>query len=69
MPEIVTGKNNIMVWMRQHFSVHSWLTIRRWRRKGMPVRYLESHAPFIIPSEIISWAVKFDELTKKDLKK
>ena len=31
----------------------------------MPIRYLESHAPFIIPAEVIAWAVKFYELDKK----
>ncbi|MFA6290169.1 MAG: hypothetical protein WC637_00230 [Victivallales bacterium] len=69
MPEIITGKENVLEYFREHFKVHSWQTVKRWKKKGMPIRYLESHAPFIIPKEIVLWAVNFDELTKRDQKK
>lgn len=68
MTDIITGKENVLAYFREKFNVHSWQTVKRWKKKGMPIRYLESHAPFIIPSEIILWAVKFDELTRKNQK-
>ncbi len=69
MPDIIVGKKKIIEFFREHYNFHSWDTFRNWKRKGMPVRYLESHAPFIIPSEIKQWAIRFDELTKRQIQK
>lgn len=69
MTDIITGKQAILVYCREKFSAHSWNTIRRWKKElGFPVHYLPSQSPFIIPSELIIWAVKFDELTKENNK-
>ena len=65
MPEIITGKQNILNWCRNYLGAHSWNTIRRWKRQGLPLRYLPSNVPFVIPTEVILWAVKRDEENKK----
>lgn len=67
MPEIVTGKINIMSWFREKFRVHSWQTVKRLKKIGLPIRYL-NHVPFIICLEVITWAVKNDDLTKENRK-
>ncbi len=66
--EIITGKENILTYLRVKYNVHSWDTVKRWKKKGFPIRYLESHAPFILPAEVILWAVTYDELTRENKK-
>ena len=66
--EIITGKENILAYLRAKYNVHSWDTVKRWKKKGLPIRYLESHAPFVLPDEVILWAVTYDELTRENKK-
>lgn len=60
----VSKKANVLSWMRQWFDVHSWQTVRRWKKDGLPIRYLPNNVPFIIPSEVIAWVVEHDELVR-----
>ena len=64
--EVIATKENILIWMRERFEVHSWQTIRRWKKRGLPIRYLPNQSPFIIPIEVITWAVKNDDITKEN---
>jgi hypothetical protein len=57
-----------MTWFRGKFKIHSWQTVRRLKRIGLPIRYL-NHVPFILSREVITWVVKNDEQTKKERKK
>ena len=61
MPEIISGKDEVLDWFRARLHVHSWQTVRRWKKKGLPVHYLPNQVPFIIPREVIRWALKYDQ--------
>ena len=63
MREIIVGKQNIIDHLRETYHVHSWFTVKRWKKKGFPIRYLENR-PFILASEVMRWAVEFDNLSK-----
>jgi hypothetical protein len=49
------GHKDILCFMQEHFNVYSWQTVRRWKRKGMPIHRLWSDKPYIIPNEVIKW--------------
>jgi hypothetical protein len=56
---IRTGRKNIIDFMKNEpFKITSWQTIRRWRRKGMPMATDWAGHPVIIESEVLSWYLK-----------
>jgi hypothetical protein len=44
--------------MGEQFSVYSWRTVRRWKKRGMPFHSLWSGQPYIIKDEVIRWQMK-----------
>lgn len=57
------GHDEILEFMKQQFRVTSWDTVKRWRKKGMPIHRQwcanpKYGKPFIIEQEIILWQLK-----------
>jgi len=53
------GREDILAFMSRQFKVFSWQTVRRWKRKGMPIHRLwPNDRPYIIEDEIIRWQLK-----------
>ena len=64
MPEIAIGRKEIM----KVLHISDWGTVRRWKKSGLPVRYLPNRKPMIIITELKTWMIEFDNL-KKSLQK
>ena len=53
------GREEIIAFMSKQFKVYSWQTVRRWRRRGMPIHKLWTNdRPYIIEAEVIQWQIK-----------
>ena len=62
----IVNKENVLDYCVKRFKFHSWQSVRYWRRKyHFPVRYLPNGVPYLIESEVILWAIKYDDLTRK----
>jgi hypothetical protein len=67
MNDLVIGKEGILDYCRNKFNLHSWQSVRNWKRKyKFPIRYLPNRKPFLVIKELIEWSVKYDELRKSD---
>ena len=62
MPEIAIGRKEIM----KALHISEWNTVRRWKKAGLPVRYLPNKKPIIHFDELKTWMIAFDELRKKN---
>lgn len=61
----IVGKMNMLEYCRRRFGFHSWQSVRYWRRKyKFPLRYLPNGVPYLIESEVILWAAKWDEIRR-----
>jgi hypothetical protein len=65
----ITGRKNIIPYFLQQFSFaetkNPWQTIRDWKQRfGFPIRYLPNGKPYVIPSEVVTWAIAYDEKRK-----
>lgn len=61
----ITGKEDLLEYCKKKFGFHSWQSVRYWRKKyKFPVRYLPNGVPYIIQTEIIVWAAKYDDLRR-----
>ena len=64
--DLASGREEILDFCKKEFSIHSWQTIRYWKKEYMfPIRYLPNGKPFLVVSEAIIWAVKYDDLRKQ----
>lgn len=63
MADIAIGRKEIM----RLLHVSDWKTVRRWKKSGLPMRYLPNQKPMVIVSELKKWLVTFDELRKNSL--
>ncbi|HBJ75192.1 MAG TPA: hypothetical protein DDY86_06735 [Syntrophaceae bacterium] len=62
----ITGKTDMLEYCKRKFGFHSWQSVRYWRKKyKFPVRYLPNGVPYIIQTEIITWAAKYDDIRRK----
>ena len=52
------GKPEILVIMSRQFKVYSWMTVKRWRKNGFPIRYLSNGVPYIIEKEAIKYQLR-----------
>ena len=64
MPEIAIGRKEIM----KVLHVQTWLTVKRWRRAGLPIRYLPNQKPLLLLSEAKEWMIAYDTMLKKKTK-
>jgi len=64
MTEVISTKDGILDWFRPSFHVHSWQTVKRWKKIGLPIRYLPNRVPFILPAEVIAWVVEHDDVVR-----
>ena len=65
----VRSRKNIIPWFLKKFCFEEtkdpWQTIRDWKQRfGFPIRYLPNGQPYIIPSEVNTWAITYDENRK-----
>lgn len=64
--EWITGKEALLEYCQRNFNFHSWQSVRYWRKKyKFPVRYLPNNIPYIITSEVVIWAAKYDDTRKQ----
>ncbi|MDD5006427.1 MAG: hypothetical protein PHS33_08035 [Candidatus Omnitrophica bacterium] len=52
------GRKEILDFMGQEFKIYSWQTVKRWKKKGMPISTGYNTQPVIIEAEVKSWFLK-----------
>lgn len=58
---LIVGRKDIM----NALNIASWRTVRRWKKfYSLPIRHLPSGKPHLIPEELKSWLIHFDEIEK-----